>query len=117
LGPGASGTSEDVELARRLTRAGIAIGYMPEGIVYHRVDRDRLTKTYFKSVHKKQGRSRLVFKNPTVPRILLDLCRTALQYGIDSVLSGERRRYRSKGRVYHYLGMLEAKLNGRSQKL
>jgi GT2 family glycosyltransferase len=112
LGPGASGTSEDVELARRLTRAGITIGYIPDAIAFHRVDRARLTENYFKSIHKKQGQSRLVFKDLTVPHILFDLCRTAVQYGIDSLVSEERRRYRSKGRVYHYLGMLEAKLNG-----
>jgi glycosyltransferase involved in cell wall biosynthesis len=114
LGPGASGTSEDVELARRLTRAGIGIGYMREAIAYHRVDRGRLTEKYFKSIHKKQGQSRLIFKDRSVPHILFDLCRTTLQYGIDSLIAEERRRYRSKGRVYHYLGMLETKRNGRT---
>ena len=112
LGPGASGTSEDVELARRFTRAGIVIGYMPEAIVYHRVDRARLTEEYFKAIHKKQGKSRLVLKNRSVFHILFELCRMSIQYGIDSLVAKERRRYRSKGRVYHYLGMLEAKLNG-----
>jgi glycosyltransferase involved in cell wall biosynthesis len=113
LGPGAAGTSEDVELARRFARAGIAIGYMREAIAYHRVDRARLTEEYFKSIHKKQGKSRLVFKDRSVFHILFDLCRMSVQYGIDSLFAKERRRYRSKGRVYHYLGMLEAKLNGR----
>ena len=111
LGPGASGTSEDVELARRFARAGIAIGYMPEAIAYHGVDRTRLTEEYFKSIHKKQGKSRLVIKDRSVFHILFDLCRMSLQYGIDSLVAKERRRYRSKGRIYHYLGMLEAKLN------
>jgi len=113
LGPGAAGTSEDVELARRFARAGIAIGYMREAIAYHRVDRARLTEEYFKSIHKKQGKSRLVFKDRSVFHILFDLCRMSVQYVIDSLVAKERRRYRSKGRVYHYLGMLEAKLNGR----
>lgn len=112
LGPGASGTSEDVELARRLTRAGVRIGYMPEAIAYHAVDRSRLTEEYFKSIHKKQGRSRLVFKDRSVTHISLALTRAALQYGINSLIGKERRRYRSKGRVYHYLGMLEAKWKG-----
>ena len=113
LGPGASGTSEDVELAQRFARAGIGIGYMSEATAYHRVDRARLTEEYFKFIHKKQGKSRLVFKDRSVLHILFELCRTSIQYGIDSVVAKERRRYRSKGRIYHYLGMLEAKLNGR----
>ena len=111
LGPGASGTSEDVELAQRFARVGIGIGYMPDAIAYHCVDRARLTEEYFKSIHKKQGKSRLVIKDRSVFHILFDLCRMSLQYGIDSLVAKERRRYRSKGRIYHYLGMLEAKLN------
>jgi len=111
LGPGASGTSEDVELARRFARAGISIGYMPDAIAYHSVDRTRLTEAYFKFIHKQQGKSRLIFKDRSIFHILFELCRTSLQYGINSLAAEERRRYRSKGRIYHYLGMLEAKLN------
>jgi len=114
LGPGASGTSEDVELARRLARARITIGYIPEAVAYHRIDRSRLTEKYFKALHKKQGQSRLVFKDRSVAHILCDLCHRTLQYGIYSLVAQERRRYRSKGRIYHYIGMLETKLNGRT---
>ena len=116
LGPGASGTSEDVELARRFTRAGIGIGYMREAIAYHRVDRSRLTEEYFKYLHKKQGRSRLLIKDRSVPHILFGISSMTALYGINCVFSKERRRYRSKGRIYHYLGMLEAKWNGQADK-
>lgn len=110
LGPGASGTSEDVELALRLTRRGIKIGYINNAIVYHSVDRSRLTEAYFKLIHKRQGQSRLLFKNPRTGRILWDLARAAAQYGLHSLTGSERKKYRGKGRVYHYLGMLEIKL-------
>jgi GT2 family glycosyltransferase len=116
LGPGASGTSEDVELAQRFGRAGIGIGYMREAIAYHRVDRSRLTEEYFKSLHKKQGRSRLLMKDRSVTHILFRICGMTTLYGFNCLFSGERRRYRSKGRVYHYLGMLEAKWNGQADK-
>ncbi len=109
LGPGASGTSEDVELGRRMVRAGIRIGYMKDAIVYHRVDRPRLTEAYFRSVHKRQGRSRLLISNPATGRILFDLCRVSAQYWLYSMTGSERKKYRSKGRIYHYLGMLEDK--------
>lgn len=112
LGPGASGTSEDVELGRRMVRAGIKIGYMKEAIVYHRVHRPRLTEAYFKSVHKRQGRSRLLMSNPATSRILFDLCRVSAQYWLYSMTGKERKKYRSKGRIYHYLGMLENKFYG-----
>jgi GT2 family glycosyltransferase len=116
LGPGASGTSEDIELGRRFTRAGIGIGYMRDAIAYHGVDRSRLTEEYFKALHKKQGKSRLLMKDRSVPHILLGICSMTSLYGINCLFSGERRRYRSKGRIYHYLGMLEAKWNGQADK-
>jgi GT2 family glycosyltransferase len=116
LGPGASGTSEDVELARRMVQAGIKIGYMKEAIVYHRVDRSRLTETYFKSAHKRQGRSRLLISNPSTGRILFDLCRAWARYWLYSVTGNERKKYRSKGRIYHYFGMLENKFSSNSNR-
>ena len=112
LGPGASGTSEDVEFAQRILQTEEKIGYIREAIVYHQVDRSRLTEDYFKLVHKRQGRSRLVFKNHGTGHIIFDLCRASAQFGFYSLAGEERNLYRSKGRIYHYLGMLEAKWNG-----
>jgi GT2 family glycosyltransferase len=114
LGPGASGTSEDVELGRRMLRAGIRIGRMDQAIVYHRVDRSRLTEAYFKSSHKRQGRSRLLISNPSTARILFNLCRASAQYWLYSLTGSERKKYRGKGRIYHYLGMLENKFYSNS---
>ena len=109
LGPGASGTSEDVDFARRLTRARIAIGYAPRAIVYHRVDRQRLTEAYFKQIHWRQGASRLLMQRRSTAAILFNLTRVAAQYVFYTLLGKERHRYRSKGRIYHYLGMRQAK--------
>ena len=112
LGPGASGTSEDVDFARRLTRAGIAIGYAPRAIVYHRVDRHRLTEEYFKQIHWRQGGSRFLIQRRSAAAILYDLTRVAAQYVFYTLIGKNRNRYRSKGRIYHYLGMIAAKRNG-----
>jgi hypothetical protein len=43
--------------------------------------------------------------------ILFNLLRVVTQYGYYTLLGQERNRYRSKGRIYHYLGMIEAKKN------
>ena len=110
LGPGASGTSEDVELAQRICQNGIKIGYMPNAVVYHELDRRRLTDAYFKTLHERQGVSRLIYKDQSTSRIIFDLCRVSAQYGFYSMFGGERNRYRSKGRLYHYCAMLQAKL-------
>jgi GT2 family glycosyltransferase len=111
LGPGASGTSEDVEIAQRIRRAGMKIAYMPRAIVYHRVDRERLTEQYFKQTHWRQGVSRFLMKKRTSAEIVYNLIRASGQYGYFTLFGKERDRYRSKGRIYHYLGMMNAKRN------
>jgi len=114
LGPGASGTSEDVEFARRLRRDGFRIGYMREAIVYHSVDPIRLTEDYFRIHHKRQGHSRVLMNDKGIGRIFFDLGRATVQFAFYSLGNKERDRYRSKGRIYHYLGMLETKLKNRN---
>jgi GT2 family glycosyltransferase len=116
LGPGASGTSEDVDFARRLAGARIAIGYAPQAIVYHRVDNNRLTEAYFRQSHRRQGASRFLIRRHGTAVIFLNLARAAAQFGYYTVRRRERERYRSKGRIYHYLGMLEAKQNHRNRR-
>lgn len=114
LGPGASGTSEDVEFARRLGQHGFRIGYMREAVVYHGIDPIRLTEAYFKTLHKRQGHSRVIMNDKGIGRIFLDLSRATAQFAFYSLGKSERDRYRSKGRIYHYLGMLETKLKSRN---
>ena len=109
LGPGASGTSEDVELAQRIRRSGIKIDYMPDALVYHEFDRARLTESYFKKLHQRQGISRLVYKDQNAARIFFDLCRSSIQFIYASLIGDERNLYRNKGRMYHYSAMLMAK--------
>lgn len=111
LGPGASGTSEDVEFAHRLARSGVGIGYASKAVVYHHVDLNRLTDEYFKQSHLRQGRSRFLIRNRSVAEILFNLAHAFAQYAFYTLLCKERNRYRSKGRIYHYLGMIEAKQN------
>jgi GT2 family glycosyltransferase len=114
LGPGASGTSEDVEFARRLRRKGFPIAYMRDAIVYHNVDPGRLTEDYFRVHHKQQGHSRVIMDDKGIGRIFFDLGRATAQFAFYSLGRSERDRYRSKGRIYHYLGMLETKLKNRN---
>lgn len=116
LGPGASGTSEDVDFARRLGKASIAIGYVPQVIVYHRIDHSRLTEGYFKQSHLRQGGSRFLIRERATAVILLNLLRAGVRYAYHSVRGNERDRYRNKGRIYHYLGMMEAKKNHMGDK-
>jgi GT2 family glycosyltransferase len=109
LGPGASGTSEDVEFASRLARWGISIGYAPNALAYHYVDRSRLTDEYFRRSHWHQGKSRLLMRDRSHFHIRFNLAHAYAQYVYYTLRGKERKRYRSKGRIYHYLGMIYAK--------
>lgn len=111
LGPGQSGTSDDTELAERIIRAGGRIGCAPKAVVYHEVDWSRLTESYFRFRHEQQGRSRLIYKNKSVPGIVVDLIRAMIVLLLSSVGNNVRKKYRAKGRCYHYSAMLREKLN------
>ncbi len=106
LGPGQAGYSEDVEFAKRLLKAGMRIGYEPRVSVYNEMDPIRLTEESFRIRHERQGRSRLVQKNRSIFAIVPDLMRSVWTLGWYSLVGNERRKYRAKGRYFHYKAML-----------
>jgi cellulose synthase/poly-beta-1,6-N-acetylglucosamine synthase-like glycosyltransferase len=107
IGPGASGTSMDVEFGERVLRMGRRIGYEPRSVVYHDVDWGRLTEAYFKQRHELQGRSRAIYKGSGVFSSLANLLRAGFGFCLYTALRDERKIYRSKGRIYHYRAMLK----------
>jgi cellulose synthase/poly-beta-1,6-N-acetylglucosamine synthase-like glycosyltransferase len=113
LGPGRSGISEDVEFAQRVIKNGMRIGYEPAAGVIHEVDRNRLSEEFFRQRHEQQGRSRLIYKQQSLASIIVNLTRSTLQLGCFSVIGNVRKKYRAKGRYYHYRAMLGAKLSNR----
>jgi glucosyl-dolichyl phosphate glucuronosyltransferase len=50
-------TGEDTEFGRRLLRVGETLIYQPTVIVYHAIDKNRLTKGYFQKWYFNNGRS------------------------------------------------------------
>ena len=121
LGPGAAGASEDTELAARLRAAGERIGYIPDAIVYHAVEPDRLGASYFRALHEARGRSRLYYKDQDrrsifglVLRLLPDLSLAALGVATTALGSSGESRRRALARWYHYRAMLAA---GRAPRL
>ena len=110
LGPGQAGYSEDVEFAKRLLKAGLRIGYEPGVSVYNEMDPSRLTEESFRIRHERHGRSRLVQKNKSVFAIVPDLMRSVWTLGWYSLVGNERKKYRAKGRYFHYKAMLLEKL-------
>lgn len=114
IGPGQSGTSMDVEFGERVMRLGGRIGYEPRSIVYHQVDWSRLSESYFRQRHEMQGHSRLIYKQSSAFSIAANLMRAVLEFGVYAVAHNERKKYRAKGRIYHYRAMAHDKIRFRS---
>lgn len=100
----------DVEFGRRVLRSGGRIGYEPRSVVYHQVDWSRLTEEYFRLRHEMQGRSRLIYKQTSMLSICSDLARSALTFCWYAAMGDERKKYRAKGRYFHYRAMLREKV-------
>ncbi len=114
LGPGAAGASEDTELGQRILAVGGWIGYVEHARVVHEVDRARLTERHFAEHHRRLGRSRFEYKrNGLLSSILPNLAKSAFQFGLYSVLGNDVRKYRAKGRLYHYSAMIRLRRDGR----
>jgi len=117
IGPGQLGTSMDVEFGGRVLKVGGHIGYEPRSVVYHNVDWSRLTEHYFRLRHEMQGRSRLIYKQSTLLTILPNFLRAMWAFGWYSLLNNERKKYRAKGRYFHYRAMIQAKMNAARSKI
>jgi glycosyltransferase involved in cell wall biosynthesis len=117
IGPGAAGLSEDNELADRIRAHGGWIGYMSRARVIHEIDRSRLTEEYFEEYHRRQGRSRYAYKhNKVLTSILPNIAKAWVNYAVYSLTGNERRKYRAKGRYYHYSEMLVLARNQRERR-
>ena len=88
---------------------GVKSATAGKAAAYHYVDRSRLTDEYFRRSHWRQGKSRLLMRDRSHFHIRLNLARAYVQYGYYTLRGKERKRYRNKGRIYHYLGMIDAK--------
>ena len=110
LGPGGFGISEDVEFAQRVLKAGKRIGWEPKAAVYNELDPTRLNEEAFRLRHEAQGRSRLAYKRSTMFSIIPNLMRSIWTFGWYSLVGNERRKYRAKGRYFHYRAMLQEKM-------
>ncbi len=101
---------EDVEYAQRIIDNGMRIGYEPAAAVFHDVDWGRLSEQFFRQRHEQQGRSRLIYKKQFLASIVTNLIRSVWALGWYSLIGNERKKYRAKGRFFHYRAMAIEKL-------
>jgi glucosyl-dolichyl phosphate glucuronosyltransferase len=98
---------EDLDLARRIVRAGMRIGYMPQALVYHEVDPTRLTPEYYRQFQVRLGRGWLEMEPEryywrSVPRLLEATCAVVLW----RLLHSPTRRMHAWGRMVRHADIL-----------
>jgi GT2 family glycosyltransferase len=71
LGPGACGHEEETEMSARLRSAGFKIGYAPEALVYHEVDRSRADRNRFIRISRERGRCRMIHEKHSATEVIV----------------------------------------------
>jgi len=112
LGPPDS-SNEDLDMAHRISRAGMRIGYIPQAIVYHEVDRARLTEEYHRRFQVRLARGRVDMDGGrrrwrSVPRLV----EAAFGYFLWSLLQSPIRQTHARGRMIRHLAVLRYRRPG-----
>lgn len=114
LGPGAGGHEEETEMSARLRTAGFRIGYAPEAVVYHEVDRSRADRQRFIRISRERGRCRMIHEKHSAMEVIVKnaVALTRLRFA-QLVGAGLPRIAREERRLAIARGMLDG-LGGRS---
>ncbi len=120
LGPGASGLHEDGEMASRILGAGMRIGYMPECVIQHAVEPDRLCDDFCLEMHRRDGRSRFVIDAPRgCRRAVVRFAGTTLILGFWTLFGRRCESMRARARAISHREYLrvyfEARRSGAEQ--
>jgi GT2 family glycosyltransferase len=71
LGPGAGGHEEETEMSARLRAAGFRIGYAPQALAYHEVDRSRADRERFIRIARERGRCRMLHEKHSATEVIV----------------------------------------------
>jgi len=114
LGPGACGHEEETEMSARLRSAGFRIGYAPEALVYHEVDRSRADRERFIRISRERGRCRMIHEKHSATEVIVKnaVALTRLRFA-QLVGAGLPRIAREERRVAIARGMFDG-LGGHS---
>jgi glycosyltransferase involved in cell wall biosynthesis len=104
---------EEIDLFERFLKASLIAIYQPKALVYHAVDRDRLRKSYFRSLHFNSGKirglryvthGRQVFGIPLF--LLPQLLRSLGVFAITVLKKGLDHSVRLELNIWYFLGFI-----------
>jgi glycosyltransferase involved in cell wall biosynthesis len=86
---------EEVHFYRRLLEAGYKVWWTPEAVIYHRIQAEKLTRSYFLDLHYRQGRMEAIRKRGPASRLPPPYLFGQLLRAVKAVLE----QWRTEGRV------------------
>lgn len=108
---------EEVDFFRRLLSAGGKGVYQPKALVYHIIDKSRLKKTYFRTVHYNEGMQRALLDDEVYRHSLFGIplfifpqfLRSISNYLSTSFSYGWNKSFRKEMNVCWFIGYMEGK--------
>jgi len=104
---------EEIDLFNRFRNHGFTAIYQPDSIVYHSIDRDRIRKSYFRSLHFNSGKISGTRYQPKgkhlmgVPLFIMpQTLRSVFAFAITVIRQGFHRSLRKEMTVWYFLGFI-----------
>lgn len=111
LGPGACGHEEETEFSKRLTAAGLRIGYAPRALVLHEVDATRADRRRLMRIARERGYCRTLHERHRLPGVAARTALAALRLAFAKASGARAARIAQESRrLATCLGMLDGVL-------
>ena len=109
---------EDTEIYRRMLAAGCAVWWVPQAVIYHRIQTGKLRRSYFLDLHFRQGRTEGMRKRGSAsrlppPYLFGQLWRAARAAFLERLREGANVSLRREMNVAYFLGYVHGWTNGR----
>ena len=100
---------EDVDFYRRIIRAGLKVWWMPDAVIFHRIQAEKLSRGYFRDLHYRQGRMEAIRRRGAASRVPPNYFYGQLLRSVGSVwkafrAGGCNATLRSEMNVVYFLG-------------
>ena len=110
---------EEVDFFRRLLSAGGKGVYQPKALVYHIIDKSRLKKTYFRTLHYNEGMQRVLLDDKVYRRCLFGIplfifpqfLQCIGNYIFTIFSHGWNKSFRKEMNIWHFMGYMQGRTN------
>ena len=110
---------EEVDFFRRLLSVGGKGVYQPKALVYHVISQSRLQKSYFRTLHYKEGMQRALLDDEVcrrslfgIPFFIFPQFLRSIRHYVSTIFSdGWNRSLRKEMTVCHFIGFMRVCLN------